>query len=37
MMNMAAMIIAVVIPRFILIILHFSGKLIKIKKEAHIR
>jgi uncharacterized protein len=37
MMNMTGMIIAVVIPRVILIILHFSGKLIRIKKGDHIR
>jgi hypothetical protein len=37
MMNMTGMIIAVVIPRAILDILHFSGKLIRIRKGDHIR
>lgn len=37
MMNLACMIIAVVIPRAILDILHFSGKLIRIKKGDHLR
>lgn len=37
MMNMTGMIIAVVIPRAILDILHFSGKLIRIKKGDHVR
>jgi uncharacterized protein len=35
-MNMAAIICAIVIPRIILIILHFTGKLIKIKKGGHL-
>jgi len=34
-MNMTGMIIAVVVPRIILIILHFSGKLVKIKYGGH--
>jgi len=34
-MNMTGMIIAVVVPRIILIILHFSGKLAKIKYGGH--
>ena len=37
MMNMTGMIVAVVIPRIILIILHFSGKLFRINKSDHIR
>jgi predicted MPP superfamily phosphohydrolase len=37
MMNMHGMIIAVVIPRAILDILHFSGKLVRIKNGDHIR
>lgn len=37
MMNMTAIIIAIVIPRFILIIFHFSGKLVNIKNGSHIR
>jgi len=37
MMNLTGMIIAVVIPRIILNILHFSGTLIKIKNRGHIR
>jgi uncharacterized protein len=37
MMNMIGMIIAVVIPRIILIILHFSGKLSRLKKGDHVR
>ena len=37
MMNLTGMIIAVVIPRIILIILHFSGTLIKIKSRGHVR
>jgi uncharacterized protein len=37
MMNMTGLIVAVVIPRIILDILHFSGKLARIKKGDHIR
>jgi hypothetical protein len=37
MMNMTALIVAVVIPRFILIILHYTGKLLRLKKGDHIR
>jgi predicted MPP superfamily phosphohydrolase len=37
MMNMTGLIVAVVIPRIILDILHFSGKLVRIKKGDHIR
>jgi hypothetical protein len=37
MMNLTGMIIAVIIPRIILDILHFSGKLIRIKNGDHIR
>lgn len=37
MMNLTGMIIAVIIPRIILNILHFSGTLIKIKNRGHIR
>jgi predicted MPP superfamily phosphohydrolase len=37
MMNMIGMITAVVIPRIILIILHFSGKLSRIKRGDHVR
>ncbi|MCX6253255.1 MAG: metallophosphoesterase [Bacteroidia bacterium] len=36
-MNMTGMIIAVVVPRVILIILHFSGRLVKIKNGSHLR
>ncbi|MCE5345846.1 MAG: metallophosphoesterase [Bacteroidales bacterium] len=36
-MNLTGMICAVVIPRVIVIIFHFSGRLIKIKKGGHIR
>jgi hypothetical protein len=37
MMSMTGLIVAVVIPRIILNILHFSGKLARIKKGDHIR
>lgn len=37
MMNMAAVVIAIVIPRILLIILHYSGKLINMKNRTHIR
>lgn len=37
MMNMTGMIAAVVGPRILLIILHFSGKLVKIKSVEHVR
>jgi predicted MPP superfamily phosphohydrolase len=37
MMNMAAVIIAIIIPRIFLIILHYSGKLANIKTGTHIR
>jgi predicted MPP superfamily phosphohydrolase len=37
MMNLTGLIIAVVLPRVILDILHFTGKLIKIKNGDHIR
>jgi len=37
MMNLMGLFIAVIIPRIILDILHFSGKLIRIKKGDHIR
>jgi uncharacterized protein len=37
MMNMLAIIIAVIIPRIILDVLHFTGKLINIRKEGHLR
>jgi predicted MPP superfamily phosphohydrolase len=37
MMNMTGMIVAVVIPRIILNILHFSGKLSRLKKGDHVR
>ena len=37
MMNMTGLIVAVVIPRVILDILHFTGKLVRIKKGDHIR
>jgi predicted MPP superfamily phosphohydrolase len=36
MMNMAAIICAIVIPRVLLIMLHFTGKLIKIKSGGHL-
>ena len=36
-MSMTGIIIAVVVPRAILIILHFSGRLVKIKKGGHLR
>jgi predicted MPP superfamily phosphohydrolase len=37
MMNMAAIICAIVVPRIILIILHFTGKLVNIKKGGHLK
>jgi predicted MPP superfamily phosphohydrolase len=37
MMNMTGLFVAVVIPRVLLDILHFTGKLIRIKKGDHIR
>jgi uncharacterized protein len=37
MMNITAIIIGIVIPRFIIITLHFSGKLIKVKNRSHLR
>jgi predicted MPP superfamily phosphohydrolase len=37
MMNLTAIMIAVVFPRAIIIILHFTGKLINIKNEVHLR
>jgi predicted MPP superfamily phosphohydrolase len=37
MMNMTGLIVAVVIPRIILDIVHFTGKLLRIKKGDHIR
>ena len=37
MMNLTGIVIAVVIPRVILNILHFSGKLIRIKNGGHLR
>ncbi len=37
MLNMAAIIIAIVIPRIIIILFHFSGKLIKRKTGGHLR
>jgi hypothetical protein len=37
MMNMAAVIIAIVIPRILLLILHYSGRLINIKIGTHVR
>ena len=37
MMNMTGLIVAIVIPRIILDILHFTGKLVRIKKGDHIR
>jgi predicted MPP superfamily phosphohydrolase len=37
MMNLIGVIVAIVIPRVILIILHFSGKLINIKTGSHLR
>jgi uncharacterized protein len=37
MMSLAGMIVAVVIPRVLLIVLHFSGKLFRINKGDHIR
>jgi hypothetical protein len=37
MMNMTGLIVAVVIPRVLLDILHFTGKLVRIKKGDHIR
>jgi predicted MPP superfamily phosphohydrolase len=36
MMNMAAIIIAIVIPRILLLILHYSGKWINIKNGTHV-
>jgi hypothetical protein len=37
MMNLTAIMIAVVFPRAIIIILHFTGKLINLKNEVHLR
>jgi predicted MPP superfamily phosphohydrolase len=37
MMNMTGLIVAIVIPRIILDFLHFTGKLVRIKKGDHIR
>ncbi len=37
MMNLAGLITAIVIPRIIIIILHFAGRLIKIRKGGHQR
>jgi uncharacterized protein len=37
MMNMAAIICAIVIPRVLLILLHFTGKMINIKKGGHLK
>ena len=37
MMNMTGLIVAVVIPRVLLDILHFTGKLVRIKKGDHLR
>ncbi len=37
MLNMTAIIIAIVIPRIIIILFHFSGKLIKRKTGGHLR
>ena len=37
MMNMASIIIAIIIPRAILDILHFSGKILNLKNGAHLR
>ena len=37
MMNLTGLFIAVVLPRIILDILHFSGKLIRIKRGGHVR
>jgi predicted MPP superfamily phosphohydrolase len=37
MMNMAAVVIAIVIPRILLVILHYSGKLINMKSRTHVR
>ena len=36
-MNLAGMICAVVVPRFFLIIIHFSGRLTRIKTGGHVR
>ena len=36
-MNLTGMICGVVVPRFILAMFHFTGKLIKIKKGSHLR
>jgi uncharacterized protein len=37
MMNLASIILAIVLPRIIFNILHFSGKLIKIREGSHLR
>jgi len=37
MMNMTGLIVAVVIPRVLLDILHFTGKLVRIRKGDHLR
>ena len=36
-MNLTGMVCAVVVPRFILSLFHFTGKLFKLKKKSHIR
>lgn len=36
-MNLTGMVCAVVVPRFILSLFHFTGKLFKLKKNSHIR
>jgi uncharacterized protein len=36
-MNMTGMMCGVVVPRFIIIISHFTGKLVKIKSRSHLR
>lgn len=36
-MNLTGMVCAVIVPRFILSLFHFTGKLFKLKKKSHIR
>ena len=37
MMNMTSSVITIVLPRLILVLLHFTGKLINLKKRSHLR
>jgi predicted MPP superfamily phosphohydrolase len=37
MMNMTSIVITIILPRLILVLLHFTGKLINLKKRSHLR